>query len=90
MIADIEGSLADLRHRLEVMTPIGDVTSLAETVRTLSSKADTIANQVAAPERLQQLDEAIAALRQLAGQVASPADIAVAVARHPGAGGEGR
>src|SRR5262249_58255131 len=66
VIADVEGSLADLRHRLEVMAPIGDVTTLAETVRTLSAKADTIANQVAAPERLQQLDEAIEGLRHLA------------------------
>jgi localization factor PodJL len=66
VIAEIEHSLADLRHRLEVMAPIGDVASLAETVRTLSAKADTIANQVAAPERPQQLDEAIA----------TPADIA--------------
>ncbi|MBV9969626.1 MAG: hypothetical protein JO228_06560, partial [Xanthobacteraceae bacterium] len=76
VIAEIERSLADLRHRLEVMTPIGDVASLAETVRTLSARADAIADQVAAPERLHQLDEAIAALREAAGHIATPAEIA--------------
>ena len=45
VIADIERSLADLRHRLEVMAPIGDVASLAETVRTLSTRADAIASR---------------------------------------------
>ena len=76
VIADIERSLGDLRDRLGAMSPLADIANLAETVKVLSHKADTIASQAAAPEGLHQLDDAIGALRGLAKEIASPADIA--------------
>jgi localization factor PodJL len=69
----VEGNRASLQDH-PVIAEIE--ASLAETVRTLSAKADAIANQVAAPERLHQLNEAIATLREVTGHIATPADIA--------------
>jgi hypothetical protein len=73
-LVDIERSLAYLRQRIDAIAPVADIANLAETVKILSQKA--IASQATVPEGLRRLEDAVSALRGLAGQMASPTKIA--------------
>jgi localization factor PodJL len=70
-VADIEHTLAGIRDRLQALTPAEELTELSHAVKLLTRKADSIATQSAAPEKMQQLEHAIGALWSLASQVAS-------------------
>jgi localization factor PodJL len=68
---DVEQALADIRDRLGALTPAEELGELGDAVMLLSSRADSIATESAAPEKTQLLEHAIRALQGLASQVAS-------------------
>src|SRR4029077_19959771 len=68
---DVERALADIHDRLRALTPSEELRELSNAVSLLSSKADSIASESTAPEKMQQLERAIGALQGLASQVAS-------------------
>jgi localization factor PodJL len=68
---DVERTLADIRDRLRALTPAEELSELSNAVSLLSRKADSIASESMAPEKMQQLEHAIGALQGLASQVAS-------------------
>jgi localization factor PodJL len=69
--ADIEMALASIRERLQALTPAEKLAELSHAVKLLTCKADSIVTESTAPEKMQQLEHAIGALRGIASQVAS-------------------
>ncbi|HMA73554.1 MAG TPA: hypothetical protein VKP67_19025 [Xanthobacteraceae bacterium] len=69
--AGIEQALAGIRDRLQALTPAEELAELSHAVGLLSRKADLIAANSTAPEKIRELEHAIDALQGVVSQVAS-------------------
>ena len=71
MLAGIERALGEIREALRSMMPAEQLTGYDEAIRNLGAKLDLILRSNDDPSTVQQLEDAIAALRGIVSNVAS-------------------